>query len=229
MAKFLTTKGTSHHLEDIIIGASKELFLVSPYLQISKTFLERLKDASRRGVNIKIVYGKNNLKEDQLNNLQTLKNMQLYFSENLHAKCYFNESEMVITSMNMYEFSEQNNREMGIFIERSNDKELYVSAVKETLSIIGSAEEIKVKKSYIKEVNNYSKPKSQENKKNKGFCIRCVDEIKHNPESPYCTDCFSSWDRWGNQDYIENVCHKCGKEENTSMSKPECYNCYRYN
>jgi hypothetical protein len=106
---------------------------------------------------------------------------------------------------------------------------LYVSAVKETLSIIGSAEEIKVKKSYIKEVNNYSKPKSQENKKNKGFCIRCVDEIKHNPESPYCTDCFSSWDRWGNQDYIENVCHKCGKEENTSMSKPECYNCYRYN
>lgn len=143
MAKFLTTKGTSHHLEDIIIGASKELFLVSPYLQISKTFLERLKDASQRGVNIKIVYGKNNLKEDQLNNLQILKNMQLYFSENLHAKCYFNESEMVITSMNMYEFSEQNNREMGIFIERSKDKELFVSAVKETLSIIGSADEIK--------------------------------------------------------------------------------------
>lgn len=75
MAKFLTTKGTSHHLEDIIIGASKELFLVSPYLQISKTFLERLKDASQRGINIKIVYGKNNLKEDQLNNLQTLKNI----------------------------------------------------------------------------------------------------------------------------------------------------------
>lgn len=229
MAKFLTTKGTSHHLEDIIIGASKELFLVSPYLQISKTFLERLKDASQRGVNIKIVYGKNNLKEDQLNNLQTLKNMQLYFSENLHAKCYFNESEMVITSMNMYEFSEQNNREMGIYIERRNDKELYESAVKETMSIMGSADEIKAKKTYFKEVNNFTKPHSKVQNKYKGYCIRCQDEINHNPEVPYCMHCFSNWSFWQNYDYVEKVCHSCGIEENTTMSKPECYNCYRYN
>jgi phosphatidylserine/phosphatidylglycerophosphate/cardiolipin synthase-like enzyme len=229
MAKFLTTKGTSHHLEDIIMGATKELFLVSPYLQISKTFLERLKDASQRGVNIKIVYGKDNLKKEQLNSLQTLKNMQLYFSENLHAKCYFNECEMVITSMNMYEFSEQHNREMGIFIERSNDKDLYVSAVKETLSIIDSADEIKNNISTAKEANNHTKTKLKGHTKHKGYCIRCEEEIKYKTDRPYCTDCFSSWNEWQNFDYVENVCHNCGKEEDTTILKPECYNCYRYN
>lgn len=56
-----------------------------------------------------------------------------------------------------------------MFIERSNDKELYVSAIKKTLSIIGSADEIKVRKSYVKGINNYSKPKAKENKKIKDF------------------------------------------------------------
>jgi phosphatidylserine/phosphatidylglycerophosphate/cardiolipin synthase-like enzyme len=229
MAKFLTTTGTSYHIENIILGATKELYLVSPYLQISKTLLERLKDASQSGVNIKIVYGKNELKDDQFNSLNRLKNTQLYFSENLHAKCYFSESQMVITSMNMYEFSEKNNREMGVFIERSNDKELFVSAVKETLSIIDSAE-FKKNKNYVeKEVTTYSKPPLKKVKTHKGFCIRCEDEIKNNPERPYCIACFSSWNEWQNYDYIENVCHKCGKEENTTIEKPECYKCFKSN
>jgi hypothetical protein len=38
MAEFLITSGTSHHIENIIMDAKKKLFLVSPYLQLSKTF-----------------------------------------------------------------------------------------------------------------------------------------------------------------------------------------------
>ena len=83
MAKFLTTSGTSHHIENIILGAKKELFLVSPYLQISKTFFERLRDASNRGVSIKIIYGKNNLQEFQLRSLQEIKNIETKTSVNL--------------------------------------------------------------------------------------------------------------------------------------------------
>jgi phosphatidylserine/phosphatidylglycerophosphate/cardiolipin synthase-like enzyme len=229
MAKFLTTKGTSYHLEDIIINASKQLILVSPYLQISKTFSERLKDASHRGVNIIIVFGKNNLKEDQLSTLQQLKNIHLHYFENLHAKCYYNEAEMVITSMNMYEFSEHNNREMGIFIDRKIDKELYENAHKETMSIIDSSDSITANKSYSTSKNKSSIAQSFTQYNKSGFCIRCQDEINHNPESPYCMHCFSNWSFWQNYDYIERVCHSCGKDENTTMAKPQCYNCYRYN
>ena len=62
MAEFLTTYGTSYHIENLIIEAVSQLTLVSPWLQLSKTLFERLKDASNKGVKIKIIYGKDELK-----------------------------------------------------------------------------------------------------------------------------------------------------------------------
>jgi len=67
MAEFLTTSGTSHHIENIIMEAKQKLLLVSPYLKLSKTLHERLKDASERGVKIKIIYGKDELKPNESN------------------------------------------------------------------------------------------------------------------------------------------------------------------
>lgn len=223
MAKFLTTSGTSHHIENIILGAKKELFLVSPYLQISKTFFERLRDASNRGVSITIIYGKNNLQEFQLRSLQEIKNIQLYFFENLHAKCYFNEANMVITSMNMYEFSEKNNREMGILIQRKKDEDIFIDAVMETSSILESAFHMRNGNLHTQSTQGF--PKNIQ----KGFCIRCETKIPYDPEKPYCRDCYYSWSEWENYDYVEKICHCCGKPEPTSMMKPECYKCYRDN
>lgn len=98
MAEFLTTNGTSFYIENIIMNAKSKLVLVSPFLQISKTFYERLKDASNKNVAIKIIYGKDDLKPNERNSLAELKNVKLFFFQNLHAKCYLNENKMVITS-----------------------------------------------------------------------------------------------------------------------------------
>ena len=65
MADFLTTQGTSYNLENIIINATKWLVLISPYLNITENFLQRLQDADRRKVKIIIVYGKDELKPDE--------------------------------------------------------------------------------------------------------------------------------------------------------------------
>lgn len=141
MAEFLTTNGTSHYIENIIIDANTELVLVSPYLQISKTFFERLKDASNRSVRIKIIYGKEDLRPNEKALIAELNGVELYYFENLHAKCYYNENSMVITSMNMYEFSEKNNREMGILIDSDSDAKLYQKATSEVKSILQSADQ----------------------------------------------------------------------------------------
>ncbi|OJV26202.1 MAG: hypothetical protein BGO32_01970 [Bacteroidetes bacterium 37-13] len=229
MAEFLTTNGTSYNIENIIIDAKSKLILVSPYLQISKTFYERLKDASNKNVSIKIIYGKDELKPNERNSLAELKNVELYFFENLHAKCYFNETKMVITSMNMYEFSEKNNREMGVLIDRNTDKDLFDKAVAETLSIIQSAEQTALRKTdrpiFVdkKQANN---KQTNYRKIIRGYCIRCETRIDYNPTRPYCGDCFSIWAQFENPDYQENVCHRCGEYEMTSMNKPQCYSCY---
>jgi phosphatidylserine/phosphatidylglycerophosphate/cardiolipin synthase-like enzyme len=231
MAEFLTTSGTSHNIENIIIEAKSQLVLVSPYLQLSKTFYERLKDASIRGVKIIIIYGKDELKPNEKNSLAELKNVELYFFENLHAKCYYNEGQMVITSMNMYEFSEKNNREMGVLINRSIDRDIFEKAMTETFSIIQSAKKValsvkmtqsnKQVKKKVKWFNSGSF-----NNQPQGYCIRCEERIEYNPDEPYCTSCFDIWRQFKNYDYKENVCHRCGEDEPTSMAKPQCFNCF---
>lgn len=237
MAKFLTTSGVSYRIEDIIRNAKKSVVLVSPYLQFSKNFYERLKDAESHKVDITIIFGKNELNQKETDLLSELNKLKLYFSENLHAKCYFNESEMVITSMNMYEYSEKNNREMGVFITKSQDSDLFEEAHKETLSIINSAVPVPLNNNNNNnritrnKKSNYSNDKkSREQNRvsyNNGFCIRCSDSITVDPERPYCNSCFQTWAQFENPHYEENACHVCGYENNSTIIKPVCYSCYK--
>ena len=102
MAKFLRTKKIASCLEDIIIQAEEYLIIVSPYLQLSETFYDRLYQADQRSVEIIIIYGKDDLKKKEWDKLKELKSTTVYFMPNLHAKCYYNEFEMIISSMNFY-------------------------------------------------------------------------------------------------------------------------------
>ncbi len=204
MAKFLTTLGVSYEIEDIIISAEKKLVLISPYLQLSYILKQRLSDTSKRGVQIVIVYGKEDLKPDEKNFLLSLEKLALYYLENLHAKCYYNESKMVITSMNLYEFSEKNNREIGIFIDIKKNVKLYNTSQKECESIIRASSLIK----------------------SKGVCIRCQNKIDFNLNSPYCYKCFRIWSKFNDFDYTEKYCHSCSNDFESSMNNPLCYKCH---
>jgi hypothetical protein len=217
VATFLTTHGTAFHIEQIIARARTKLVLMSPYLQLSQTLFERLKDADRNRVRIILVYGKSSLSRDQERALAELKNLSLYFLENLHAKCYFNEVQMVITSMNMYEFSEKNNREMGVLVESS--EAVYQEAVTEARSIVAAAEAAKSPRPH----GHHQAPKAGD----PGFCIRCGKRIDYEPELPYCEACGAIWAQYENPNYREEVCHSCGRGAETSMNKPLCYCCYR--
>lgn len=142
MPQFLTTAGTSHIIEDIIIKAKSELVLITPYLKLSRILFERLTDANHRGVRIQLVYGKSELQLSERQQLNALTNIKLLFLGNLHAKCYFNESTLIVSSMNLYEFSEKNNREMGIVLTRRDDGDCFAEALAEAHSIITAARRV---------------------------------------------------------------------------------------
>ena len=131
---------------------------------------------------------------------------------------------MVITSMNMYEFSEKNNREMGVLVELDKDSELFTKAVRETDSIIRSAERIELKKEkrFLESKQNGLKSKPA-----RGYCLRCEERIDYDPEHPYCWDCYAIWMQFENTEYQENVCHRCGEFETTSMNFPQCRDCWK--
>ncbi len=218
--KFLTTLEASAKVEKIIREAKNELTIITPFLKLSNLFLERFRDAENRGVRIKLIYGKRELDSKEQNNLEQLNNLDLYFCESLHAKCYFNEEQMVITSLNLYDYSIKNNREMGVYIKREENEKLFSDALTEANSIIQSA--ISEKISVVREIL----VEDEEVNHRTGFCIRYHETISFNPDKPLCTSCYKVWVEFGDPDYPENYCHACGKIASTSYRKPLCWKCY---
>lgn len=144
MSQFLTTHGIAHHLEQIIKKADDELILLSPYFQLSQRFLERLKSADQKGVHVTIVYRNNKLKDGEYNKIKQLSNLKLYANDNLHAKCYLNHQAAIVTSMNMYEFSEKNNWEMGVLFEKAKSPDEFREVHEEVKEIIKISKLIKM-------------------------------------------------------------------------------------
>jgi len=144
MAKFLNTSATNYFLEELVKSAQDRLILISPFLKLNDRIKELLEDKDRLKIDVRIVYGKNELQPEEINWLKELSFIRTSFCKNLHAKCYLNEESCIITSLNLYEFSQVNNNEMGIHVSRSDDPELYKDAYEEAQRIIRVSDEIRI-------------------------------------------------------------------------------------
>jgi hypothetical protein len=232
MATFLTTLGTSSQIEQLIRGAHARLTIITPYLKLSPILFERLKEADRRGVQIHLVFGKNELQPEQTQKISELKRLRLYFLQNLHAKCYANERNVIIGSMNLYEFSERNNREMGVLLS-AEDGEVTADARREIDSILAAATPQPLPggiRATLKAMFGGAEPSAPQRAATstaKGVCIRCKTGIGYHPFSPLCDSCYSSWAAWGNEDYPERNCHRCSKPAEVTKAKPLCPACFR--
>ena len=158
MAKFLNTSATNYFLEELIKGAKDRLILISPFLKLNDRMKELLADKNRLKIDVRIVYGKSELQPEEINWLKELTYIRTSFCKNLHAKCYLNEELCIITSLNLYEFSQVNNNEMGVLIHRSDDADLYKDAYEEAQRIIRISDEIRIS---LERVANESENKSE--------------------------------------------------------------------
>lgn len=230
MAKFLNTTGVSYHLEELIKGTKDKLILISPYLQFTDRIKEHLSNLNIQKRDIRIVYRENKLQLEENNWLESQIGIRTSLCKNLHAKCYINENEAIITSMNLYEFSQQNNNEMGIYISKEHDQDLYTSTLEEVQRLLTISEEIRVT---VKKVTADTPPKTEkktmthptvkaQSGKQTGYCIRTGVEIPFNVEKPMCYDAYKKWNEFGDPDYPEKFCHFSGEPSNgeTSVSRP---------
>jgi len=224
MAKFLDTTGVSYHLQQLINNANEKLILISPFLKVNDRIKQSLEDKDRLKIDVRLIYGKDELQPAEHNWLKSLRSIRSSFCQNLHAKCYLNENEAIITSMNLYDFSQINNNEMGIYVNKSDDIELYSNIYEEAMRLVRTSDEIKISVSKVPKVNDkISKAPTDST----GYCIRCRTEIKLNPMVPYCKKCFNAWKKYENDEYEEKYCHICGNSNKSSLIKPSCYECYK--
>ena len=218
MVEFLNTEEVSARLVAIISNAGEFLYLISPYLSVNDRLKQRIEAKASSEVSVHIIYRHQEQRSDVSAWLESLPSTKTSFCENLHAKCYLNESEALLTSMNLYEFSQVNNYEMGVLISRREEPELY-------RKIFNEVEHIREGSTTVHEPLVEAPPTVDALPT--GFCIRSRHTIPANPVKPYCNRCFRSWNQYKNNDYEEKHCHLCGDEHKTSMSKPACLSCYR--
>lgn len=234
MAIFLNTSKAYAEVEDLTSKVRKELVLISPFVKFPDQFFQRLKDVDKRNIKTTIVCREEKLTPDTMKDLRKLSNLELRFLKNLHAKCFYNEFFMVITSLNLYEYSQQNNREMGVLITLKEDHDLYVDALCEANYIIRSATYFKP--SLIKDVmQGVDRALNQDLGKlfittkveNNGHCIRCGRLIPLNTNKPYCSNCLNQWESEGKRyDFKEQYCNTCGEESTVSYARPQCHSCF---
>jgi hypothetical protein len=163
MAKFLNSSGTTYHLEELIKNASDRLIIISPYLKLNERIKELLEDRNRLKIDIRIVYGKNDLHPEEINWLKNLTFIRTSFCKNLHAKCYLNENECIITSLNLYEFSQVNNNEMGVLIYRNEDAKLYADTYEEAQRIIRISDEVRMSLEKVTDSDSNADSKTKSN------------------------------------------------------------------
>ena len=230
MAKFLDTTGVSYHLQQLINNANEKLILISPYLKLNERLKQSLEDKDRMKIDIRLIYGKSELQPAENNWLKSLRSIRTSFLQNLHAKCYLSENEAIVTSMNLYDFSQVHNNEMGIYIDKTEDEPLYNEVYKEAMRLVRTSEEIRVSVAKVpKEDEKSTKKTIKPFSAVPGFCIRCGEKLKLNPMAPYCRNCFNSWKKYKNEEHEEKYCHICGKPNKSSLIKPSCYDCYTAN
>lgn len=158
--KFLNTASVTQELESLIRSAQKQLVLVSPYLKFNKRIRALLEYKSK--IKIVLIYGKKNPKQDELDWIQSRPNITCYFCPDLHAKCYLNEQTCVIASMNLYEFSQQNNYEMGVHFSKADQREQFDAAVAEIRLILSASTKQEAQESEVFVVAEVVSPATDE-------------------------------------------------------------------
>ncbi len=114
MTEFLNTDRLIERIPALMMQAKKDLIIVVPFIQLSESMRKALSHADTKNVEITIICRYKEVKPKDAKFLESLKNINIFSHPNVHAKCYYNEENVIITSLNLTSHSERNNREMGV-------------------------------------------------------------------------------------------------------------------
>lgn len=121
MAKFFQGSELNTELEKVFERAEEQIILISPFIKLHDRYISTLR--TKKGnhkLKIIIVFGKNehdmskSIKQEDFNFFKEFPNIQIRYERRLHAKYYANESSAILTSMNLYTYSQDNNIEAGV-------------------------------------------------------------------------------------------------------------------
>ena len=113
MAKFLTGHELNFELGKLLESAEGQIVLISPYIKLHERYASILK-IKKDYPEIEIIIVSRSMKQEDFNFFKDFPNIEIRYEKRLHAKYYANESYAILTSMNLYDYSQDVNIEAGV-------------------------------------------------------------------------------------------------------------------
>ncbi len=214
MPELLDSKETSDLIEKIITSADETVYLIFPVFRFSHKIYEFLKNTSNRGTGIIIVFRTDELTPVEKIHIAELHNIEVYCSSELNACCYFNESEMLFSSMNINDIHERKSGDINLYFDKINDEKIYNEIKVKCQALIESSVQ-------LVPGNNEKSGNSNDPEIYHGFCIRCGMPVTFNLNRPYCRQCLADYKNIK----TENYCHLCAEKMPVSAENPLCDRC----
>jgi hypothetical protein len=252
MAKFLTGNELNAEIEKLFESASEQLILISPFVKLHSRYKSSLL-TKQTDCNLKItvVFGKNEYdlsKSFPVEDIEFFKhspNIEIRYERRLHAKYYANERAAILSSMNLYSYSHDNNIEAGVLMTPPIGRSLGLNIIENLDThtfnyfqrVIGQSSLLFSKipqfesgllgltKKYIGSTVVADKLEGLDEREKKyksefGYCIATGQRIPFNIEQPLCETSYKLWRMTGDKNFKGNYCHYSGEEGATTYSKP---------
>jgi len=121
MAEFLKGDQLNSELVNIFDQAKEDIIIISPFIKLHSRIRDSLKrNLDNPNLKITVVFGKNENNKSKSLNVEELEffkqfpNIEIKYEPRLHAKYYANETNALLSSMNLYEYYHNSNIEFGI-------------------------------------------------------------------------------------------------------------------
>lgn len=223
---------------EIIQNSKDYCFLVTPYFQPWPLLERELEKSASDNKKIVFIFRDQDNAVFDFSYLNDNYDFDLVFVDRLHTKLYMNDKEVLISSMNLYDSSKENNYEVGYYFSNWTVSKDFKKQIIEDDILKGNTKiykgryfkELEEKESaaQFKSTSTQFGNRSYGFQANNGTCIRCGEKIRYNESKPLCDKCYSTWSSFGNKDYPEIFCHKCGKQDswsNITFANPLCQSC----
>ncbi|MCH7471769.1 phospholipase D family protein [bacterium] len=230
-SEIIPTHQIGARIIDLVLEATRRVVLVSPYLKIWGHLENALQTASRKSVELYVVFRRDKREEyrelvEQLHKVKA----RVFDLKDLHAKVYVNETSCILTSMNLYGSSAQNSEEFAIL---SRERSLVHAVNKYVDALMERGEKLRPKSKLASALTGTFKAAAgmvaavAEKFDAPGTCIRCGTDIDYDSQKPLCPGCYKAWAKYKNPKFKEKRCHSCGVPAGTTMARPLCPACYK--
>jgi hypothetical protein len=223
MRNFLKTYELSSSIVKMISETKSYCYIVSPYVKIWPQLDRVLSIASSNNAYLTFIIREDSKAKQLVQKLNEEYGFEIYVIKDLHIKLYLNESNCIISSMNLYDTSQHNNLEIGYEIGNSYEVkeeviEGYILKDKSVVKYAGKFEQ--ERKALLGEINKVKAVFHQS-----GYCISCKTSMDsdfnpYNPKIVRCKECYFKADDRFDLELKTSYCHYCGRTHSSTVNNP---------